>query len=445
MRKILLFLALLAPSFIQAQQDLIPAPSNQKPLFKPQFDRSKMKSLQPKSQAAKGSSVFTEYWLNYGSSIDQFNGGGAGMTGPATISSNYLFPDSLCYGEFGAGNFAPCWVHHLGDVLDVKSLIFNQIDGVTWDATTAYSLDSLAISYAYTRVESVVDTLVITLITNSTAGNMPGYYFYDPTFTANYGTDTVCFRALKYFQPANSIDAIGKYTFKVTLDDADTAITFFREKQFAVPGSYAVAADKLLAVDIQFIPGYSYALGDSIDYQHNAFFFTSLEEFGDNGGTGTYQSYWDCNNLSAACDYNCSHIVPQDVRYDMAAGWNGLFIPSYAYTVGYSFEHHLISYKVSSGTIGISEASHGNAFMLKNQPNPFTDKTTISYELKKGASNVNIKICDVRGVLVFETNETNMKAGVHTFDINSTEFSTGVYFCTMNADGVQVTTKIVAQ
>lgn len=442
---LILFLLALAINISAQQSGALLNAVNQTPYHQPQFDATKF--LSNKGQMNKQRGLVDEFWLNYGISIDQVNGGGPGLPGPATLTSNYLFPDSLGYGEFGVGNFAPIWIHHLGDVLDVKSAVFNQINNVTWDATTTYSVDSMSILYSYTRTENVVDTLIITLLTNNVAANMPGYYFADPTFTANYFTDTLSFRALKYAQPTNSINAAGTFTYKVLLTEDDTAITFFREKQFVVPGTFIVPADKLLGADIQFKPGYSYALGDSINYQHNAFYFTSYEEFGDNGGSGTYPTYLDCDMLSPACDYNCSSIVPHDVRYNTAGTWNNLFIPSYGYTAPFAFEHHLISYKVTSPPLGttVNELASATFSMAQNQPNPFTDQTTITYLLKNTSKNVTIEISDMRGVILFEQNQKNISSGKYSLDIKTNNFAPGIYFCKLVVDGETLTSKMVKQ
>ena len=440
-KTVLVFVFLTAALYVTAQRAGLQVPaSRNSPALHPQYNLKSFSTVKNGQQAK--SALVDEFWLSYASSIDQLNGGGPGSVGPALLSSNYLFPDSLCYGEFGAGNFAPVWIHHLGDILDVKSAVFNLIDGVTWDATTTYSVDSVSRLYSYTRTESVTDTLIITLLTNNIPANMPGYYFTGTT-AANYNTDTLSFRGLKYYAFSNTINAAGVYKFKVPLTDADTAISYFRELQCAVPVPFVVPAGKLLGIDIQFKPGYSYALGDSIDYQHNAFFFTSYEEF----GAGTYPTYQDCDMLSEDCDYNCSFIIPQDVRYNMAGTWNGLFIPSWAYTVDYAFEHHLISYKVTSPPLGTSVNEHpvGNFALLQNQPNPFTGRTTLSYQLNNSANEATVEIVDIRGVKMFEKTQYQLNPGKYVLEVETGHFSAGIYFCTLTVDGEKTTTKMVAQ
>ena len=436
MKKILLLTGFVGASFCLDAQTAVTPPNAVKPAQTQHmsFDLNKLKARQPRTERSE------TFWLNYGSSVDQALGGGPGSTGPAELNSNYLFPDSTIMGEFGTGNFSSVWIHHLGDILDVKSDIFDIIDGCNWDATNSYSLDSMSIVYAYTRnFLSVTDTLIVTLLTNSVATNLYSSGFIGAT-AANYGTDTVGFKTLNYSTTTNMATGTGRYTFKIPLTDADADPTNFLEKAFAVPGGFTVPAGKLLACDVMFKPGYSWTPGDHVD-DFNAFFFASNEE---NGAT-TFPTYYDCNYQSVACDYNVSSIVPQDVRYATAATWNGKFIPSYAYTDAYAFEHHFISYHVTSPavTTGVNEVA--NQFALnQNQPNPFNDQTTISYQLNKAAGNVTVQIFDVTGVKLFEQSENNVKAGAYSFDINTANYASGLYFYSITVDGAKVTKKMVA-
>jgi type IX secretion system substrate protein len=441
MKKFLLFLGMSSMVLgMQAQSTVVTAPATKvAPAKHMMFDKAKFAANKGAANASRA--VPESFWLNYGTSQDQMLGGGPGSPGPAVLNSNYLFPDSLCFGEFGAGNFSGVWIHHLADMLDVKSQVFNIIDGVTWTAATAYSVDSLSILYGYTRMDPnplVIDTLVVTMFTNATAANNPSSGFIGTTAT-NYLTDTVTFKNVKYTQPTNLVNAAGTYKFKILLTASDTAATFYREKMFAVPVPFNVPAGKLLSTDVQFIPGYSYALGDHIDYVHNAFFFTSYEE----QGAGTFPTFYDCNYQSVNCDYNTSYILPQDVRYNNAATWNGLFIPAYAYTVGYAFEHHLISYKVTNPPTDIDELN-ANFSLEQNQPNPFTNATTINYHMKKSADRVSLQIYDVRGVKVYETSTSNVRTGSYSVDVQN-DFTPGMYFYTLEVDGAKATKKMIVQ
>ncbi|MBC7862826.1 MAG: hypothetical protein IAF38_07615, partial [Bacteroidia bacterium] len=153
-------------SSVTAQQTQTIKKEKLKPSKTIQFDKTKFNSkIKPPSVNSTNG-----IWVNYASVIDQVWGGGPGMTGPATLSANYLNTDSLLYGDFG-GTYGPIWVNHLGDILDLNSDYFTQILGTSWDETTAYSVDSVSIVYAYTRNVSSVDTLIFTFTQENRTGN----------------------------------------------------------------------------------------------------------------------------------------------------------------------------------------------------------------------------------------------------------------------------------
>ena len=297
------------------------------------FDLTKLKAAKKTSSTEK-TTAGNAGWFNYGTSVEALT------AATSVLSSNYLFPDSMAYGDFG-GTFAPTWIHHLAEEVDFRSVVFGGDPNTSWVTTgTPFAIDSMSIVYAYTRNHpnpNIVDTLIFTVYDNQTAANLTFSGFIGTT-AANYATDTVTFRRIGYNQAGNFIAAptattgaqvapVGQYKFKVLLTIADTAATVFAEKLVQLPTPFTSSGGKLVVGNVQFKPGYTYTLTQQIDATANTFFFASLEE----QGAGTFPTYFDCNYSSALCDYNCSYIVPQDVRYNMAASWNYRFIPSFAY------------------------------------------------------------------------------------------------------------------
>ncbi len=386
------------------------------------------------SNKNKTAGVFGE-WFNYGNAINALG------TSTAVLNPNYLFPDSLAYGEFGAGNFAPCWIHHLGDVLDVKGFPFIADPLTTFTSFESdYLLDSMALVYRYTRNHpnpAIVDTLVVTLFTAANVSNLLSSILTG-SIASNYGTDTVSYRKIKYNQAINTVSATSVYWFKILLKMGDTADVSYREKAFRLPVPYIVCGGKLLASDIQFKPGYSYPLGDHIDYVANSFFFASFEE----KGISTFPNYYDCNAGSSTCDWNSSSIVSSQVRYNLSPTWNGSFIPSYANPASYPYEHHLISYHIFDYigicSSGISELEINNFTLGQNIPNPFNSGSSISYELINEAKSVMLTITDIMGRII-SSEQTAHTKGIHT--INIKQFDAGVYYYSLNVDGKVITKK----
>ncbi|MEZ4906792.1 MAG: T9SS type A sorting domain-containing protein [Saprospiraceae bacterium] len=80
--------------------------------------------------------------------------------------------------------------------------------------------------------------------------------------------------------------------------------------------------------------------------------------------------------------------------------------------------------------------------VYQNNPNPFTDETTISFTIPT-EENVNIKITDITGKVLFE--KTNKyQSGFNQFRISSSELSAkGVLFYTLKANDELITKKMV--
>jgi len=389
----------------------------------------------PTNSSVQGSS---SYWLNYAYANDQNIGPGVSVA-----NFNYLFWDSLPLVKFGSVYDHP-WINNLGDVLDVSSSVFSgAISGYNMNKSSAYTLDSMGVEYAYVRNFSdgdAVDTLVVQLYNNSTSANMPTYYFTKQQ--ANYGQDTVFFKAQKYTYSNNSANAVGVVTIKVPLTKADTAIKQTRFKYFNT-NAFAVPAGKLLAVAVTFKPGYSYALNDTLK---NIFNFVSYEEQGSGSGAsaglGTFPVYYTCGVAKVStCDWNVSSIVRNSERYNESGNsWNGLFVPSYAFVQKYAFEHHSFSYKVTPTNVGINDVSLDKV-TVQNIPNPFNDNTYISYELVEGA-NVTLEIFDLTGKKVQTINEGRKFAGSHNIQFNGGNLQAGVYFYTLTAGETRVTKRM---
>lgn len=408
------------------------------------FDRSALK-VNKNNAANKGAAAGNSGWFNYGTAVESL------LSATSELNANYLFPDSMGYGEFGAGNFSGIWIHHLAEVADFRSIAYSTDPATNWVANgTPFTVDSMSIFYAYTRNHpnpNIVDTLVVTLFDNTTASNVVNSGFLN---TSNFpgGADTLTFKRLGYNQATNLVAngtntataLAGRQVFKILLTIADTAAVLYRDKGFAVPTPFVSSGGKVVVADVQFKPGYTYTLTQQIDATANAFFFTSLEE----NGASTLFNFFDCNFGSAACDFNASHIVPQDVRYNLASAgtWKGRFIPAMAYTAPYSFEHHLISFKLSEAT-GIKNNVGQNTFGLtQNMPNPYSNESVVSYNLSKDVNSAVFTVTDVMGRIVSSEN-VGTTTGSHSVKLGA--YAAGVYYYSLNVDGNVTTKKMIVE
>jgi hypothetical protein len=440
--------ALTIGSLSFAQSQLISVkPGLLKPAKQAVFNKSTLKANNVKSANAKTASG-NAGWFNVGTGAEALYGA------TSSLNSNYLFPDSAGLGDFG-GTYAGCWIHHLAEMVDFGSPVFGGSASTSWVANNTSAplyIDSMSIVYGYTRnlASSIVDTLVVTVYDAPKSGS--GVVATSGFVSSNYpgGADTVSFRRIGYNQVTNEIAAQtntataipGKVVYKILLTDADTAVTAYREKAFKLPTAFSTMGNRLTVGSVMFKPGYTYNLGDTVDTK-NAFFFTSLEENGDGGGTGTFMNYIDCNYGSALCDYSMSHIVPQDVRYNNAASWNGRFIPTLAYTIGYGFEHHLISFHVIDDNPTAIKEKANNGFALgQNMPNPYKGESTVEFQLVKDAKSAIFTVTDVMGRVV-STENVATTTGTHSVKLGS--YAAGVYYYSLNVDGNTITKKMIVE
>ena len=78
----------------------------------------------------------------------------------------------------------------------------------------------------------------------------------------------------------------------------------------------------------------------------------------------------------------------------------------------------------------------------QNYPNPFNPVTKISYGIDK-TSNVDLKLFDVRGGLVQQLINKQVKAGSHDYMLDASHLPSGVYFYTMTVNDISQTKKLV--
>lgn len=393
----------------------------------PGFDKAKMTAKFHNPSRSSQSA-----WLNYAYAADSLYGG------IATLNANYLYPDSNALGEFGTGTWDYIWIHSLSQTLDPTAYYHNYYTGLSMSDADAYSVDSMGVVYVYDRQSSnpnQVDTLIVKLSHSGTTANFLSSGFIGAT-AANYGTDTVGFKLQKYDYLSNmAAGSANQQVYKIPLTIADTSVTFFGEKFFQL--GFQVPAGKVVGASVTFKPGAVANFGDTADTQLNYMLFASYEEQGAN----TFPVYNDCNYLNAACDFNVSGIVRTQETYNQAGNsWNGNYIPTWAFTQGYSLEHHLWDWKVSTPPASIKETDLGIG-LGQNMPNPANGLTTIKYDLKKGG-NVSFEVYDIAGKQVMSMNEGNKAAGSHSIELNVNNLNAGVYFYTLTVDGARVTKKM---
>jgi len=330
----LLFIGLLSEALF-AQVSVQPIQNQRQESFRLNKSENNYEVL--KQQSSSKSSV--SRWYNYGETMQQYHG----IVSP--LYYNYLFPDSTILVNYTSGYGSP-WIHKLGDVLDVTSVMFNDPaihpNALTIDALTKYKLDSLYFHCMYDRNianPSIVDTLLFEISVND---NLLQAYFAPGVLSPNLSTDSIFMKRIPYNYLTNSLSLPNKKIYKVPLTAqtfADSLSNGMHIIKIATDSLPKVNPGKLIFVSVSFIPGYTWIANTDVIESKNSILFVSRKE-----QDNQFPHY-------TKKDYNISYILPTDVRYNYAGSWNANYIPSFAYmgtTPTYNFEHHLIYYKIST-------------------------------------------------------------------------------------------------
>lgn len=82
-------------------------------------------------------------------------------------------------------------------------------------------------------------------------------------------------------------------------------------------------------------------------------------------------------------------------------------------------------------------SSFQNVKLSQNRPNPFSEVTTIEYDIPANATNATLDVFNMDGKLM---NSYNLQGGIGTIDIRSNNLSNGIYVYAINIDGANVAT-----
>ena len=95
-------------------------------------------------------------------------------------------------------------------------------------------------------------------------------------------------------------------------------------------------------------------------------------------------------------------------------------------TAGYTASKTIV---INAGTLGVEDVeleTGGQFSKLTNFPNPFSDDTTVSFELTKPADVV-LLVLDIAGRELLKTNAAGLTAGKHALDVDTTHLAAGCY------------------
>lgn len=135
---------------------------------------------------------------------------------------------------------------------------------------------------------------------------------------------------------------------------------------------------------------------------------------------------WDSLNSGTGLDLFSMHFINENTGY--VSGHDGVVLKT---TNG-----------GGAGTpIGISRntESTGSYELFQNYPNPFNPRTAIRFELGK-RSETELRVYDVKGMLVSEEKFGVLPPGTHSFLLDGTDLPSGVYFSQLVTDNTEIRT-----
>jgi hypothetical protein len=98
---------------------------------------------------------------------------------------------------------------------------------------------------------------------------------------------------------------------------------------------------------------------------------------------------------------------------------------------------------VPTPPVGVNLLETTNVYALgKNYPNPFKEKTNISFEIPNDTY-VSLKVYNIFGTEIAELAGKKYLAGKHTVKFNSKNLSKGIYFYKMKADKFTTSRKMI--
>ncbi|NOZ47492.1 MAG: T9SS type A sorting domain-containing protein [Chlorobi bacterium] len=95
--------------------------------------------------------------------------------------------------------------------------------------------------------------------------------------------------------------------------------------------------------------------------------------------------------------------------------------------------------------VGVEETKNSNAkglILHQNYPNPASAKTVIKYSNDK-SENIDFKVYEITGKLVFVKKSENVPAGTHVINLDISNINSGIYYYTIKTNQTEVTKKMV--
>jgi hypothetical protein len=412
------------------------------------------------STSASDRTVGPKYWIEPVG--DVMNSNGIDLTGATTGQSQdtylqVLYMDSTTQISSAGGGTRTVSDILSGTILDPYSPSLDPTGGFNalLQPTESYSIDSVALYGSYVKVNpAATDTLYVWLVWGDTANTN---VFVKRTTTSIWvapietwrpyiigakvtGSNAAVGNRIKAAAPASNRRLI-KHV--LTADDEAQGPGYSKLIEIEIPGVANIPAGNIASCFFTFVPENGTHVTGDVSYA-----FDGAPDLQTANGFGTL--IWNQTSpvVAAVTDYE-----PQQVDalgYNMGTSYymeqrHALYPATYNNSLwGDLVTAPLVYYSVyANDFVGVNQLNKNEFTLGQNVPNPLTNQTKISYELKKNADNVSLAIFDVAGVKVFEKTSSNVSSGSYSVEVKDVDFSSGIYFYSLTVDGNKAVKKMV--
>jgi hypothetical protein len=341
-----------------------------------------------------------------------------------------------------------------GSILDPKSPNLQSSFDPIVTKYDAYSIDSVAIRGSYVKKTAATDTLYIWLVwgdssnTNVFSKRLDNQTWNSPIGDWRHtviGPKIAGASASQGNQVKAAAPSSNKYLYKYVLQPADSSASGFVHTIFiGLPSVVNVPAGNIVSCFYTFIPGGTHNLGDC------SYSFSGAPATQNVNGFAATIWQQKVPAVAALTDYQPQQVDPNSlsmgISYNSFDRYN---TPPYGhggFAVGDLVSAPVVNYSIfGTNTTGVTELAKNGFALNQNTPNPFTNQTTIKYQLQNAASNVALEIYDIRGVKMFEKTQKDVREGKYSIEVNNTNFASGIYFYSLIVDGNKITKKMIVQ
>lgn len=387
---------------------------------------SKLKSM-PYSQLKQNKTLFNG-WIFPSDIAMNLNGGSEDFY---TLYGQTMWPDSTVV-TVSEGEIGYVWQHSIGYTFDARSagLDVNLAEAPIATAVP-YQVDSIAVGASYEVRNGKYDTLLIEIgavdATNTTSF-LPLQLGVPDTTLLPLKLTTV---GTQQYGVGSTWTNANKITFKRVLTENDSTgeAGIIKYIDIVLPSTITVNPGQVIGVNVTFIPGTSYTLGDTLyvygqdaiqSEKLNSFRFSYLSAE-DAFGAAFFDPFGD--NLF---QYNHTY-----TRYQTWTGGAASLLKQCLYPEAWGAS--LFAFKVSE----VQGISNNNALQVNAYPNPAQNILNVDLTSTTTAT---ISIVNLVGQTVKEMNVNQLKN-----TINISDLSAGMYMLKVTQNGKVFTNKFVVK